>query len=281
MLNILTEYPWASTEKSLQEVVESIQKFDISAVRTVSNDSTSRDRNIEVRNRIAIINIKGSIFRYSNMFTEWFGLTTVQSLAVDINYALNNEDIDGVLFDVDSGGGQANGISELSEIISNSEKPTKAYIGGSGASAAYWLASATNEVIINKTGIAGSIGAMLEIYDDTEAMEKFGIKRTVIKSEISPNKNSDEELQTIVNRLGTEFVSDVAKNRNVSFAYVLENYGQGGLFVGEDAVNAGLVNRIGTFEDVLSSFQTSNTSSGGSTNILTKQKQIDLLNTEV
>lgn len=153
----------------------------------------------------------------------------------------------------------------------------KTYVAGSCASACYWLGSVSDEIIINNTGIAGSIGAMLEVIDDTQLLEKYGIKKTVYKSEVSPNKNSESELQTLVDRLGEEFVADVAKNRKVSFDTVIKNYGQGGLFVGKDAVIAGLADRVGTFEEVLKSFQTNNQNYGGSA-ISTKQKQIDLLN---
>jgi len=278
MLNILTEYPWAITEKALKEIITAVQKFDIKSANG-SPYSTSASERVQIIGNIAVISVKGSIFRYSNIFTDYYNLTTVDNLSEDVAFAENHRDVDKVVFYVDSGGGQANGISEFTQKVSQMLKPTTSYISGSGASAAYWIASATDNIVISKTAIAGSIGAMLEIYDDSEMLEKFGIKKTVYKSKVSPNKNSDTELQTIVDRLGEEFVTDVAKNRNVSFEYVLENYGQGGLFVGEDAVNAGLADSVGVFEDVLSSLKTEQTNINSS--VSTKQKQIDLLNMEV
>jgi len=275
MFNILTESPWAITEAELQSIIKLVNKFDITAARTTGFETSSAER-VQIFGNIAVINIKGSIFRYSNIFTDCYNLTTVDNLLQDVEFINDSKNIDGVLINADSGGGQANGISEAAGIFKMINKPTKTYIAGSCASACYWLGSTSDEIIINKTGIAGSIGAMLEVIDDTELLEKWGIKKTVFKSEVSPNKNSDDELQTLVNRLGEEFVTDVAKNRNVTFEHVLKNYGQGGLFVGKDAVTAGIADRVGTFEEVLSSFGTSNQNNGGSF-ISTKQKQIDLL----
>ena len=276
MLNILTEYPWAITETELQSIIKIIDKFDIKAVQSSEYAPRSAQR-VQIINNVAVLSIKGSIFRYSNILTDFYRLTTVDNLIDDVDYIKNLKGLKGVIIYADSGGGQANGISEASGIIKSINLPMKTYVAGSCASACYWLGSVSDEIIINNTGIAGSIGAMLEVIDDTQLLEKYGIKKTVYKSEVSPNKNSESELQTLVDRLGEEFVADVAKNRKVSFDTVIKNYGQGGLFVGKDAVIAGLADRVGTFEEVLKSFQTNNQNYGGSA-ISTKQKQIDLLN---
>lgn len=275
MLNILTEYPWAITETELQTIIKLVDKFDINLAIKNGYETTPSQR-VQVINNVAVLNIKGSIFRYSSIMTDFYNLTTVDNIIADVGYIKSLKGLKGVVLYADSGGGQANGISEASGIIKTINLPTKTYIAGSCASACYWLGSTSDEIIINNTGIAGSIGAMLEVIDDEEMMKNYGIKKTVYKSEISPNKNSDSELQTLVNRLGEEFVLDVAKNRKVSFDTAAENFGKGGLFVGKDAVKAGLADRVGTFEEVLASFGGISRPLGGG--ISTKQKQIDLLN---
>jgi ClpP class serine protease len=272
-------YPWAIQESELNKIVLiATRSNEIEALRTKSGIPLNNNRKVEVRNGIAIVPVTGSIFRYANMFTEISGGTSTQMLALDITEALENKDVKGILLDVDSGGGQANGISELSSLIFNArgKKPIKAYIGGSGASAAYWLASSADEVIINDTGIAGSIGAMLSFDDDTEQKEKEGVKSVKIISSVSPLKNSDSELQALVDSLGEIFVENIARNRSTTTENVKNNFGKGGLFVGKDAVVAGLADKVGTFEEVLASFQVVNR--GGGSAISTKQKQIDLLN---
>lgn len=278
ILKAMGMYPWAIQESELNKIVLiATRSNEIEALRTKSGVALNNNRKVEVRNGVAIVPITGSIFRYANLMTEVSGGTSTQMLALDIQEALDNKDIRGILLDIDSGGGQANGISELSSLIFNNKnkKPIKAYIGGSGASAAYWIGSSAEEVIINDTGIAGSIGAMLSFDDNSEQKEKEGVKEVKVISSVSPLKNSDSELQALVDSLGEIFVENVARNRNTTVKDVKENFGKGGLFVGKDAVKAGLADRVGTFEDVLASFGVATQPYGGG--ISTKQKQIDLL----
>ena len=105
---------------------------------------------------------------------------------------------------------------------------------------------------------------------------KHLIKEVKIISSVSPLKNSDSELQSLVDSLGQIFVENVAKNRSTTVENVKENFGQGGLFVGKDAVAAGLADRVGTFEDVLASFGTSN--QAFKTSVRMRQKQLNLNN---
>ena len=280
ILKAMGGYPWAIQRAELDKIVAiATRSNDIEALRANNNGvALNNNRKTVVRDGIAIIPITGSIFRYANMFTEISGGTSTQMLSLDLNEALANKDVNGILLDIDSGGGQANGISELSDMIFNARgaKPIKAYIGGSGASAAYWIGSSADEVVINSTGMAGSIGAMLSFEDDTEKKEAEGIKEVKIISSVSPLKNSDSELQAIVDSLGEIFVETVARNRSTTLENVKENFGKGGVFVGKDAVNAGLADKVGTFEEVLSSFKTSN-QGGYQAKLEAQQRNINLI----
>ena len=275
-------YPWAIQESELEKIIMIASRLnDVEALRATTGAPLNNNRRMEIRNGVAIIPIVGSIFRYANMFTEISGGTSTQMLSLDFNEALNNKDVKGILFDIDSGGGQANGISELSSMIFNARgrKPIKAYAGGSIASAAYWIGSSADELIVNDTAVAGSIGAMLSFDDNSAQKEKEGIVEMKYISSVSPLKNSNSELQALVDTLGQIFVENVARNRGTTFENVLENYGKGGLFVGKDAVSAGLADRVGTFEEVLASFSTSNQSYG--VRLEAQQRQINLLREEI
>lgn len=277
-LKAMGMYPWAIVESEMDKIIEiATRSNDVEALQTVRAQALANSHKTYIRNGVAIIPIYGSIFRYANMFTDISGATSTQMLALDFKNALDDVNVKAIILEIDSGGGQANGISELSQMIyeARGKKPIKAYIGGSGASAAYWLASSADEVIINDTGIAGSIGAMLSFDDHTEQKEKEGIKEMKYISSVSPLKNSNSELQALVDSLGQIFVENVARNRSVSVEEVLTNYGKGGLLVGKDAVTAGLADKVGTFEEVLSSLTSSSRNLGGG--ISTRQKQIDLL----
>ena len=280
ILKTMGMYPWAIQRAELDKIVAIANRSnEIESLAAKQSRTLDNTHKVEIRDGIAIIPIVGSIFRYANLFTSISGATSTQILSLDFNTALNDKDVKGILLNIDSGGGQANGISELSSMIFNARgiKPIKAYIGGSGASAAYWIGSSADEVIINDTGVAGSIGAMLSFDDASELKEKAGIKEVKIISSVSPLKNSDSELQSLVDSLGNIFVENVARNRGTTTEDVKSNYGKGGLFVGQEAVNAGLADKVGTFEEVLASFGTSNQSSFNSAKFNAQQRQINLL----
>lgn len=280
ILKTMGMYPWAIQRAELDKIVAIANRSnDIESLAAKQSRPLDNSHKVEIRDGIAIIPVVGSIFRYANLFTSISGATSTQMLSLDFNTVLNDKEVKAILFNVDSGGGQANGISELSSMIFNARgiKPMKTYIGGSGASAAYWIGSSTDEVIINDTGVAGSIGAMLSFDDDTEKKEKEGIETKKIISSVSPLKNSDSELQSLVDSLGNIFVENVARNRGTTTENVKSNYGKGGLFVGQEAVNAGLADKVGTFEEVLASFGTSNQTSFNGAKFNAQQRQINLL----
>lgn len=285
LLNQILSEPFAMSQKDLQVFLNALEKLDIQALSTKIGSPLDSERKTEVRDGVAIIHIRGTILRYSDWITDALGLSTTESISLEFNKAMTDKHVKGIIFNIDSGGGIASAISELSSMIFNSRgmKDIKTYIGGSGASAAYWIGSSAKEVIVSDTGVAGSIGAMLTYDDYSKMKEDMGIKKMEFISSVSPNKNADSELQLMVDKLGQIFVENVARNRMTTSENVEANFGKGGLFVGKDAVTAGLADKVGTFEEVLQSFQGSSTSLGGGlsakqSGLSIKQKQIDLLN---
>ena len=104
------------------------------------------------------------------------------------------------------------------------------------ASAAYWIASACDELVVTPSGSVGSIGVLAVHTDRSAANEEEGIKPTYVaygkyKAEFNPdNPLSDEalaELQSQVDEAGETFVKAVAKQRGCSQTKVREEFGQG------------------------------------------------------
>lgn len=216
-------------------------------------------RAVEMRGNIAVIPVTGPIFRRANMLTEVSGATSIAILAQDFNAALANDDVDGIVLEIDSPGGEVSGVSEFAEMIyaARGAKPCVAYVGGDGCSAAYWIASACDHVVISDTAIVGSIGVVRAI-PDPRAKTARDIE---IVSSQSPNKRPNvrtEEgravFQAEVDALADVFVERVARNRGVSVDTVLEEFGQGGCFVGARAVAAGMADAVGSLENVIASF---------------------------
>lgn len=255
IIEAIAAEPWAITRDAL-DVILSIanRETDIEALETRIGRPLKNTRNVTVRDGAAIIPIVGPIFHRANLFTRISGATSNDILALDINAALDDPQVQQIILSIDSPGGQVAGTSELADMIfaARDRKPITAYIEARGASGAYWIASAADEIVINSTAMAGSIGVVMVTHagKDKDEIE--------IVSSNAPNKRVDAstdagraELQRIVNRLEVEFVETISRNRSVSIDKVLADFGQGGILIGSDAVVAGMADRVGSFESIL------------------------------
>lgn len=217
-------------------------------------------RRVTVRDGVAVLPVTGPIFRRAGFFSDISGATSVETLAKDLETALADPNVRAVLLEFDSPGGEANGIGELAAMIraGSQRKPVWGYAGGLAASAAYWLAAACEEVVISPAAMVGSIGCVTTWRDTRERDEKAGIRTYEIVSSQSPGKRPDvatesgrAQIQTLVDQLADLFVAAVADYRGVTAETVLSDFGQGGIVIGQAAVDAGMVDRLGSFEQVL------------------------------
>jgi len=213
-----------------------------------------------MRDGVAIIPVSGPLFRYANVMTALSGATSYATLAQDITTALEDRSVNAILLEVNSPGGMVDGVSELAAMIhaARGSKPIVAHVGGAGASAAYWLASAADRIVASDTAMIGSIGVRMAAVDRSAAEERSGVRRYDFVSSQSPAKaddlRSDEgraRIQRLVDAQAQVFIEAVAKHRGIDAAAVLKTYGQGGVEVGADALAAGMVDAIGGFEATL------------------------------
>lgn len=277
LLDVAVETPWAITEDYLRVILEvaarrlegdvTVELPDVPepaalAARTGERlDGASR---VAVRGGVAVVPVIGPIFRRANLFTEISGATSLELLSRDLRTAIEDDSVEAIALDVDSPGGEANGVSEMADMVyaARDQLPVVAFIGDLGASGAYWIASAADRVVASDTALVGSIGVRKAFVDTTERDLKEGVRTIEFVSSQSPNKSLDPtdgddraEIQQVVDDLADVFIAKVARNRGVSRETVLEDFGQGGVMVGERAVEAGLVDRIGTFEGVIETLQ--------------------------
>ena len=208
-----------------------------------------------VRDGVAILPVEGPLFRRANLMTAFSGATSYDMLAKDFTQAIEDPNVGAILLHLDSPGGEVNGASEFAQMVAASDKPVWAYVGGTLASAAYWIASAADKIIAADTAIIGSIGVQAG-YTIKDA--KAGEKSFRFVSSQSPNKNASPEpadgaaqIQGNVDALAQVFVDSVARNRHTTSDAVLESYGKGSVFVAADAEKRTMIDGIGTFESTL------------------------------
>lgn len=215
---------------------------------------------VTVRGGVAIIPIEGPIFRHADLFSEASGATSLDTIARNIQIALDAPEVESILLSVDSPGGDAFGISEAANTImaARSQKPITAYIDGFGASAAYWLASAASDVVVDDLALVGSIGVVMAVPDPSKALTRditFVSSQSPHKRPNPTTEQGKEKFQTLVDDMADVFIAAVSRQRNVSVETVLSDFGQGGLFVGQQAVTTGLADRVGSFEQVITELQ--------------------------
>lgn len=176
--------------------------------------------------------------------------------------ALAEPRVSAIVIDVDSPGGSVNGVPELARHITEARgtKRIVAVANGLAASAAYWLASAAEELVITPSGEAGSIGVYVVHQDLSEAVGREGVRTTIVKAgrykaELHPlvplSEEGREALQGRVDSYYEMFVSGVARNRGVSRHAVRTGYGEGRVLGAEAALQAGVVDRIATLDQVI------------------------------
>lgn len=259
--NLAAGSPWAILPEKLELILEVAARtreeraeLDLEAVAAKLGRPLDNTRSVTVRDGVAVIPVEGPIFGKANLFTRISGATSIQELATDLRTALDSVSIRAILLDIDSPGGEVAGTAELAQMIRQcaERKPTLAYVSDYGCSAAYWLASAAGEVVLASTAQVGSIGVVGAYRTGKDS------NRVELVSSQSPNKRPDPatesgkaQLQTLIDDIAGVFVADVAGYRGVSEEKVLADFGAGGCFIGASAVEAGLADGVGTFEECL------------------------------
>ncbi len=276
VLDTVLAQQWAMEPEYLQGLLEVANRDHGPALEALAarNDKPlDNTQSTTVRDGVAIVPVVGPLFRYANLFTMLSGATSIGTLATDFTAALEDRAVRAIVLSVDSPGGEVNGIAELATMImaARDRKPVYAHVGHSGASGAYWLASAAEKVFVAPTALVGSVGAVMTIRDTRKVDEARGIRTIEIVSSQSPDKRVDpttdvglSKLQAVVDRLGEEFVAAVARQRGVSVEKVLADFGKGGLLVGADAVKAGMADGVSTLEAVIASLSSTGSPAGGS-----------------
>lgn len=212
-------------------------------------------------NGLAVIPIHGSLLnRFGSSYSGATGYNFIRS---QLRAALADDDVKGIVFDVNSPGGEAAGCFELADEIraSREVKPSLAMIDTLCASAAYALASAASKMVAVRSGTIGSIGVLVMHADVSSLLENVGVKISLIhsgKHKVDGNPFEalpDEvkaDIQTNIDELRTDFVNVVATNRGLDTKAVFDTEAR--VYRGKKAMEMGLVDEVATVQQAVSSF---------------------------
>ncbi len=211
---------------------------------------------------VAVLPLRGVIAHRGGMVSEASGGASVEAFAAQFRAVMADDSVRAVVLDVDSPGGTVAGCQEIvaEMLAARGTKPVVAVANSMMCSAAYWIASAADEIVSTPSGTVGSIGVFSVHQDLSAALDKEGVKTTMIsagkfKTAGNPFEPlSDEERAVIQTRVDTayaQFVKDVAAGRGVSASDVRSGYGEGRALTAKDAKAAGMIDRIATLDETL------------------------------
>jgi signal peptide peptidase SppA len=267
IVRAVSETPWAILPSTL-EAIKHFVALRAQGVKLEDEEIQARigagpaHKQPSQQGVVAVLPIYGVITPKADLMSDISGGTSVQTFAADFRSVLADDAVKAIVLDVDSPGGQTDLISEMASEIraARGTKPIVAVANTMAASAAYWLATQADELVVTPSGSVGSVGVFAAHEDISGLNDKLGVKTTLIsagkdKTLGNPFEPLSEEatqmIQDRVNEAYDMFTGDVAKGRGVSPTQVKDGFGQGRMVSAQNAVKEGMADRVGTLEQTL------------------------------
>lgn len=243
-----------SGERKRAEVMESL-------CAAYGFDSKAQNKPFAFQDGVAIIPIHGSLI---NRFGQCYGYVTGYNfIRRQRDAAMADPDVTAIVYDVNSGGGEAAGCFELADesFALRGTKPTISVVDSACYSAAYALASTSDQVVVTPTGGAGSVGVYTMHVDMSKMLENWGLEITLIhagehKVDGHPYAELPEDvradMQKSVDATYNKFVESVARNRNLSVEAVKDT--QARCYSADDALALGLIDSVASPIEAIRAF---------------------------
>ncbi|WP_224269737.1 signal peptide peptidase SppA [Haloprofundus salinisoli] len=162
-----------------------------------------------------------------------------------------------LLLRLNTPGGEVVPSDDIRNAALDFDGPTVAYATDTCASGGYWIASGCDELWAREASIVGSIGVIGSSVNVHELAEQLGVSYERFAAGkykdagVALKELSDDErayLQGIVDRLYDHFVERVAEGREMDPETIRETEAR--VYIGTDAHELGLVDELGTRDDV-------------------------------
>lgn len=269
LLDVVTG-PWAIQPEKLLEIQAIYathlrgEKIDLEAVeKRLGRPLNNEPKGYQIVDGVAVLPVSGVLGKKANLFTQVSGMASTEMIGNDFKSAMNDPAVTGIVLAIDSPGGTVDGTQTLANIVSEARgtKPVVTLAGGCMCSAAYWIGASAAELYISSgTDQVGSIGVVAGHKDISKAEATQGVKTTEITagkykrvaSQFEPLSDAGRaSIQETVDYLYSLFVADVAKARGVSTETVLNDMADGRVFIGQQAIDAGLVDGVSTMDGAI------------------------------
>ncbi len=205
---------------------------------------------------VAVVPIEGLI---STDGDNWMPTVKSAGIVEQIEKADKNTEIKAILLEINSPGGTPVATDEIASAVKSANKTTIAVIRETGASGAYWIATAADKIFANRMSVTGSIGVQASRLEYYGLMADYNITyRQLISGRLKDagtplrQMTSEEKqlFQRLLDGLHEEFIATVAENRNLPKEKVRE-MATGFVYLGSEAKELGLVDELGGKKEAL------------------------------
>lgn len=279
LLEKIYNKPLLITTDALQPITDYLSSPDrVASLKMVGNDTQNtpqlseyesdekyrnallRHYNINPETMTGVLNIDGVLVnREGQLNAQCVELTSYQGLKKQFEIQVA-QGIKSCVLMISSVGGEAfaawSTASYVKKIAKQNNVKLTTYINGSASSAAYVWAVVADEIVSHPMGSAGSIGVLVQLYNDSKHLEKIGVSRSFVYAggnKIPFDKDGGftdkfiADLQKSVNNTYDKFVNHVVENRNMSRQQVIDT--NASVFDADEAIQLGLIDKIMELED--------------------------------
>jgi protease-4 len=222
-----------------------------------SCSTSTADPTATTSSHIAVVDIIGTIAADKQSVNS---TDTVKAL----KKAFENKQSKAVVLNINSPGGSPVQSDEIWQEIqylkkAHSDKKLYAIIGDTGASGAYYIASAADEIIVNPSSLVGSIGVIMPNYGVNGLMQKLGVEdRTMTSGEnkaiLSMTQPVDAaqkaHVQGVLDNVHEHFINAVKQGRGKKLKSTDPAIFSGLFWTGEQAVKLGIADRTGSLNSL-------------------------------
>ena len=189
-------------------------------------------------------------------------ITSADDIVRQFKNYRENQSIKAILLRIDSPGGSAVASQEMYEEVKktrDSGKPVVVSMGSLAASGGYYVACGSSRLVANPGTLTGSIGVISEFLQLHEMLDKIGIDVKTIKSGRMKDAGSQTRkmtvedqkyFQSLLDDVHDQFIEVVETERKLNHEDALA-LADGRVFTGKQALQYGLVDTLGTFEDAI------------------------------
>jgi len=265
-LTELQEQPWLLTESyhgALLDCLENLPALDAKeytiAAKLAYKDEDEEKGYIDLGDGLVEVPITGALLRRPSAVEQaFFGLTDTAQLRETLYNLAADQDVKGVLLNIDSQGGSVGGTPEAARAVRelNKVKPVVAYSEGMTASAAYWIGSQARLFVAEPSAKIGSIGVYVPVIDQSKRYADAGVKVELVTNSEGTYKGAGyagtpvtdaqrANIQEQVDLIFADFKGEVlAKRPKVKDAAM-----RGQVFMGTQAKKQNLIDLVGDYGD--------------------------------